>query len=261
MKQIIRQNTFETNSSSMHSLVISNNARPYTEDELVFGWTGQKEVDIFEYFRDEDGMFERFPFQVLRTPRQKLAYYIAHYVGFKNDKSKIDEVINLIKKQTKLAKSKIKITTGSRYHKYGWAGVNDTGEDPFDFAEKHNISLEDFILNPKYTIIIDGDEYQEFKELFNAGIIDVNYIEDISSGKDFWDPKVKNVYDHWILSRDEYNTEWREKFIKQVKYLRKIIIEYEKEFTNEEKTTVDKYISLLKKENPDIQIEFSKITF
>ena len=261
MRQVIRAGVFETNSSSMHSLVISDNAKSYTEDELVFGWTEQDEVDIFEFFTQEEGYFERFPFQVLRTPKEKLAYYIAHYIGFKDDKSKINGVINLIKKQTGLPKSKIKITTGSRYHKYGWAGTNDTGEDPFEYVEKHNISLEDFILNPKYTIIIDGDEYCSLKNLFDAGIIDINYIKDISSGKDFWDPKVKTIYVYWILNNNDFDIEWQNKFIKEVKYFKKIIVEYDKDLTDEQKVIVDKYIDLLKKENPDIQIELEKETY
>ena len=93
MKQIIRNSTFETNSSSMHSLVISKNARPYDSDDLKLHSFNDKEYELFGCC--DRSTFERYPFEVLRTPKDKLRYYVAYYCGTKRDKNKIKEVKNL----------------------------------------------------------------------------------------------------------------------------------------------------------------------
>ena len=84
MKQIIRKNTFETNSSSMHSLVVVKDPKPYSQSEYgtFNACIGNKSFDLFRY---DEGSYERFPFRVLRTPLDKLRYYVAHYIGFLNN--------------------------------------------------------------------------------------------------------------------------------------------------------------------------------
>lgn len=191
MKQIFRINTFETNSSSMHSLVITKEARPYDEDDKRLGYfAGSSEYELFGCC--DTHYFERHPFEVLATPKDKLRYYVAHYIGYKGQTEKIEEVKEFISNITKLSKDQIKITatenkwSGYEEETYGWAGINDSGEDVFDYIEKYNITLEEFCLNPRYTVIVDGDEYQEFKKLFLKGIINLDNIAYISSGKSFW---------------------------------------------------------------------------
>lgn len=46
--------------------------------------------------------------------------------------------------------------------------------------------MEEFILNPKYVVIIDGDEDQNFKKLLKSNILNANDFEGISSGVGFW---------------------------------------------------------------------------
>ena len=46
------------------------------------------------------------------------------------------------------------------------------------FLNKHNITLEQFLANPKYVIIVDGDEYCAWSKMFEAGIcLRENFIE------------------------------------------------------------------------------------
>ena len=52
--------------------------------------------------------------------------------------------------------------------------------------KRKGLSFKDVIFNPRITIQVDGDEYQEFRKLFDAGLISKDNIEDISSGVEFW---------------------------------------------------------------------------
>ena len=228
MRQLIRKNTFETNSSSMHSLVITKSARPYTNDAKHLYYYG----DDFELFGCCDTqIFERHPFEVLSEPKDKLRYYVAHYVGFKHQTEKLKEVEELVHELTGCPKNKIKLyyedieswRSDKVVKSYGWAGVNDTGEDVFDYIEKNNITLEEFVTDPRYTVIVDGDEYQEFKKMFLKGFIDLDNIEYISSGKDFWLDNVKHLSLYYINSLndekyaelmsdiEDYTCDWVEK--------------------------------------------------
>ena len=73
MKQCIRSNTFETNSSSMHSLVISKESQLYTKDDLNLRYDAEYslkyENGMFYLSTSEDDMkFGRSPFSVLKDP-------------------------------------------------------------------------------------------------------------------------------------------------------------------------------------------------
>ena len=199
MKQTVRINTFETNSSSMHSLVVVKDPKPYTSQESLNPYGIDKRFDLFWC---DEGTYERFPFRVMRTPKEKLKYYVAHYIGACKKLDLIPKVIDFISNQTNIPKNKIKINIeeDDQTHElnYGYAGINDTGEDVFSYIERNNISMEEFILNPKYVVIIDGDEYQEFKKLFESNILDANSFEYISSGTDFWNDSIYEISCCWL---------------------------------------------------------------
>lgn len=226
MRQLIRENTFETNSSSMHSLVISKKARPYSKFANNLHYYGH-EFKLFDVC--EEARFERYPFKILSSPKDKLRYYVAHYVGFRGDKQRLKEVEDLVHELTGCPKKDIKLYyeetdywgSEKTVKSYGWAGINDTGEDVFDYIEKNSISLKEFILDPRYTVVVDGDEYQEFKKLFHKGIIDLDNIEYISSGKHFWLDDIQtfslyyinrlaedSTYNEFIEEIDSYNDEF-----------------------------------------------------
>ena len=261
----IRRSVFETNSSSMHSLVIVKKPKPYTKDELnLFTYNGEYEFNLF--YDREDANYERAPYRVLRTPLDKLKYYSAYILGTCNKLDKIGEIKNFINQQTGIDQENINLehveTHYTRSGKeietrdYGYVSSNDSGEDVFDFVKRKNIDWKDLILNPKYVIIVDGDEYQLFKALFKSNILDANDFEDISSGPDFWNDSEKRIYLSWFENNPygntaEYYTEDISEFIKVLKFV--ISIDTYKLYNKNEQLIKD-ICELARKKNPNIKI-------
>lgn len=92
MKRQIRKNVFETNSSSMHSLVITKTSDKYTSEEIMkdiylSNDKNTNEEDCIWKIWDEDKLyFGRSPFKVLSSFRDKWLYALASLVGEYNDK-------------------------------------------------------------------------------------------------------------------------------------------------------------------------------
>ena len=81
----IRKNCFETNSSSMHSLVIAKNNRiKYDEDDLTLRkeYRVRKEDNVYELckYPSDVSSYERHPFKILDTPIDKLRYLVGLFV-------------------------------------------------------------------------------------------------------------------------------------------------------------------------------------
>lgn len=207
----IRRGTFETNSSSMHSLVVVKNPKPYTNNELrLTTWDSTRNFDLFWY---DEGNYGRSPFKILRTPRDKLQYWVAHELGNCERYEQIPMIKEFIKKHTGISENKIKLTTRRDYgfhenknDSYGYVEHNDTGESPFEYIKRKGIDFEDFIMNPKYVVVVDGDEYQEFKKLFESNVLNADDFEDISTGADFWNDSERHIYFSW-LEGDRYDLE------------------------------------------------------
>lgn len=52
-----------------------------------------------------------------------------------------------------------------------YGNVDHQSNDILDeFLNQHNITLEEFLADPKYVVIIDGDEYCAWEKMFEAGI-------------------------------------------------------------------------------------------
>ena len=261
----IRRSVFETNSSSMHSLVIVKKPKPYTKDELnLFTYNGEYEFNLF--YDREDANYERAPYRVLRTPLDKLKYYSAYILGTCNKLDKIGEIKNFINQQTGIDQENINLehveTHYTRSGKeietrdYGYVSSNDSGEDVFDFVKRKNIDWKDLILNPKYVIIVDGDEYQLFKALFKSNILDANDFEDISSGPDFWNNSEKRIYLSWFENNPygntaEYYTEDISEFIKVLKF---VISTDTYKLYNKNEQLIKDICELARKKNPNIKI-------
>lgn len=261
----IRRNVFETNSSSMHSLVIVKKPKPYTKNELsLFTYSNKDEFNLFDW--SEDGNYERAPYRVLRTPLDKLRYYSAYILGTCEELDKINDIKNFINQQTGINQENINLEhVETRYIKrgeevesrdYGYVSSNDSGEDVFEFVKRKNIDWKDLILNPKYVIIVDGDEYQLFKALFESNILDANSFEDISSGPDFWNDSEKCIYLSWFENNPygntaEYYTEDISEFIKVLKFV--ISIDTYKLYNKNEQLIKD-ICELARKKNPNIKI-------
>lgn len=214
----IRNSCFETNSSSMHSFIISKkNCGPYTEEEILKNlylhngrlrlWNSELE-------------FDRSPFRILTSFKDKLCFLIAEFCGYNDDADNCfeNEIMPIIKKvcpsitSVKFDKQYEEVyedSNGNKYaaHECALSDYDDeTGsykrvyiqpdetEIPLTLCEneeaernyygyaesfgllssnlqKRNISIEEFLLNREYMIVIDGDEYNEFGNLLDSCII------------------------------------------------------------------------------------------
>lgn len=225
----IRKGCFETNSSSMHSLAIWKKVKPYSEYELSLGTYYDNNKTVFELFdicsrEPEDYEFGRYPYRQLTTPVEKLRYIVGLYIDceypikegtederdyekeptyFFTDKKVEEELTRLIKKYTQCEKIEWSFQREEMNWDHEWevktycpstSTTNDSGEDVMHFVRRKNISLEDLIFKPNYTIQVDGDEHCEFADMFKFGIINLDNLEDISSGVDYWTDNIRIFY-------------------------------------------------------------------
>lgn len=176
----IRKGVFETNSSSSHSIIIKKKDHPL--EEMVdpgwhMRWDEEDESDPMNgllRFCDRDLEFGRDPFHFLVSWYDRLCYAIATY-HTKDGVEKIKEIC-----QRRILRFK-----GFDFPHDDWAHED---EDYYGFVdhqshgllehvlEHYHISLEDFIFNDRYVIVIDGDEIQYFnvlveQDLFNRDVV------------------------------------------------------------------------------------------
>ena len=226
MKLTIRNNVWETNSSSMHSIAVLNNTGQYTHDEMLDDlYIHNGKWDIWS---DDDLSFGRYPFKILTSFKDKLCYAIASFAGsytpFKEGSEFIDEVLMpIISKYVpecfdidfpKRYEQAYKDQEGNdldpddiHYHKFSdtlydegyekdgvwYHAIIDNEHEwtlPYfgnidhqssgllqSFLKQEGISLEDFLVNRQYIIIIDGDEYYDWDKYKEIGIINVAGID------------------------------------------------------------------------------------
>ena len=170
MKYQIRKGVFETNSSSMHSLVINKREKGNHEDELKYqiDWI-KRYMDKDGYISDEHFEFGRYPFKILAGMFPKIQYAFAAYTindyhwegeDFKTECApEINEIVNLIRDY-------IPEFQGFR-RCYGY--VEDCSLTTWLLRE--GISLTDFIEDDSYIVICDGDEYCFWDDIKDTGII------------------------------------------------------------------------------------------
>ena len=180
MKRQIRSSVFETNSSSMHSLVVKKDDGCYADNELRRHlWLGND--GIWKIWDEDDITFGRYPFKCLCTFESKVRYAIASLCGWRKDAAEQFEEIECIVKEV------IPECTGIELPKVSWIW-NADGDDKISygsvdedilspFLKEENISLKEFFTNKKYVVIVDGDEYCIWNDLKNSGLVNANEIE------------------------------------------------------------------------------------
>lgn len=171
MKQT-RLGVFETNSSSMHSIVVMKNVEKFA---------GQYEKFDTDIFLDKNGKwtmwtedleYGRYPFQVLATFRDKLLYAIP---ALCNNKNKYDDIVEVVKKYIPKFR-KFDFSMRDDGEKFGYID-HQSADLLYDFLNEEGITLEEFLTNKKYMIVIDGDEYAEFEKWVKSGLINVDDID------------------------------------------------------------------------------------
>lgn len=166
----IRNGVFETNSSSMHSLVIKKTGKFLTKEESIkdIYIDENGKLKIYEF----ENSFDRSPFKMLYSPEDKFLYLVASY---NNDKKKRENIIELFKEELKIKEIDFPITYNKEVN-YGYIDHQSLGFVR-NYIEKNEISFKDFIFNNKYIVIIDGDEYGEWDNIKESGLINLNEIE------------------------------------------------------------------------------------
>lgn len=178
MKQI-RRNVFETNSSSSHSLVITTDNEHYTREEINknFYITKEGKVRLWESSLE----FYRSPFDMLVTFKDKLRYAIASSNG-----NLVDDCREICKKyvdgftdfefDTKdyVWDSEVKdyVETDEPIPNYG--GTDDYQIE--GWLKSYNVSLEEFLTNKRYIVVVDGDEYNCWFHIKDSGLVDTSKI-------------------------------------------------------------------------------------
>lgn len=198
MKQI-RRNVFETNSSSSHSLVITTDNEHYTREEINknFYVTKNGIVRLWESSLE----FYRSPFDMLVTFKDKLRYAIASSNG-----NLVDECREICKKyvdgfidfefDTKdyVWDSNVKDYVEAKVPVPNYGGTDDYQIE--GWLKKYNVSLEEFLTNKRYIVVVDGDEYQIFDHIKKSGFFDTSKI----------------IHD----SYEESEAEWRKQYLAQL---------------------------------------------
>ena len=164
----IRKGVFETNSSSSHSIVITK------EDKPLNGLIEYKYLDDKGKMRmwHHELEFGRTPFAILSNWEGRLRYAIA---------SKHDSMLNEIEE---LCYKRIAGFTGFEFDRSNWGDSLDYGyvdHQSYGLLDRilDETTLEDFIFNDKYIVIIDGDEYYVFETLQNTPLYSNENVEKI----------------------------------------------------------------------------------
>ena len=104
MKRVVRSGCFETNSSSMHSIIITKNDNHLKPEDFEFDQEKDDEYPEDYVFVGKDGEwrlwrvyegFGRHPFQFLTTFQDKFTYALCEYLGdMFSDEDEFDSILN-----------------------------------------------------------------------------------------------------------------------------------------------------------------------
>lgn len=195
----IRDNTFETNSSSSHSLIITDFDGKYTPEEMmkgVFLWN-----DNEERMYESDLEFYRSPFQLLATFESKSRYAIASSDG------------RLVEKVEEIWYKYIPNFNGFRFDMRDdywddeikdWVEADSPvpdygGTDDYEiegWLKSYNVSLEDFLTMRRYMVVCDGDETREWYHILDSGLVNKTHIvhDSEKEGQEAWRKKYEEEH-------------------------------------------------------------------
>lgn len=206
MKQI-RRCVFETNSSSSHSIVILKTTSSENKDKYFTTYLSHYNDYLLSPW-DSELQFERSPFDILATFKQKLYYAIAYY-----GKKKFDELNNLAIKYLEDEEGN-HLCRGielPRVRACDWddkSDIDEEGKIPYYgnvdhqssellelMLKKEEMTLEQFLLDPTCIVIIDGDEYYTWQKLEASGIVDASNIRS--------EYGLNDLYEEWEATHNE----------------------------------------------------------
>lgn len=180
MKQV-RLNTFETNSSSSHSFVITDFEGRYSQEEIMNHVYLSKDGKVIMW--ESRLEFGRSPFDFLNTFESKTRYAIASSNG-----RLVPQIVEVWKKYVpgfshfefdekyrvwdEEKQEYVETDDDNPVYEYGY-----TDDSMIEgWLKKYNVSVEDFLTMKRYIVVVDGDEYQIKDKIFNSGLMDTSHI-------------------------------------------------------------------------------------
>lgn len=181
MKIKIRTSVFETNSSSMHSLVVKKENEYYTQEEMAERMY-LDDNGMWKIWGDDDLHFGREPFQCLGDFSEKVKYAIASLCGYNdNAKETFDNIVKLVHEICPACTDIILPTEYSYEDDSNTTYYGYVDEDILSsFLAKENITLKEFLSNKKYIVIVDGDEYCIQESMKSCGMLTPTILKKIS---------------------------------------------------------------------------------
>ena len=172
----IRKGVFETNSSSSHSIVMMKNDKP-TEDKVDPDYRVDDD-GVLDFWYEPDLEFGRSPFEFLTDWYGRLRYCIASYSG---DDDKIKELEEICRRRVDRFKH-FKFRKDRWENKENRGYIDHQSDGILDAAlKRYNISLEEFIFNDRFIVVVDGDEYRVFCDLIQSEMFNKDNVANITS--------------------------------------------------------------------------------
>jgi len=165
----IRIGMFETNSSSEHCFCINSATETKAFPKYEFYIRDNGMISIW----DSELEFGRSPMRILFSVYDKTKYAIACY-----QEDRFDEIQDIFARAYNSTHPSNEFKGFELPHRwndksaieYGYIDHQSADLLPL-FLEMEGITLEEFIINPKYVIVIDGDEYRFFDRYKNNGML------------------------------------------------------------------------------------------
>ena len=197
MKQV-RLNTFETNSSSSHSFVITDFEGRYSQEELMNHVYLSKDGKVI--MRESRLEFGRSPFDFLNTFESKTRYAIASSNG-----RLVPQIIEVWKKYVpgfshfefdekcrvwdEEKQEYVEPDDDNPVYEYGY--TDDSMIEKW--LQNYNVSVEDFLTMKRYIVVRDGDEYKTWDKVRDSGLMDTSHI----------------IHDSYAEQEAEWEAKWK----------------------------------------------------
>ena len=197
MRQV-RLNTFETNSSSSHSFVITDFEGRYSQEELMNHVYCRKDGSVSMWSSRLD--FGRSPFDFLSDFESKTRYAIASSNG-----RLVPQIVEVWKKYVpgfscfefdeqyriwdEEKQEYVDADEDNPVYEYGYT-------DDFmieGWLKSYNVSVEDFLTMKRYIIVCDGDEYTVWNKVRDSGLMDTSHI----------------IHDSYAEEEAEWEAKWK----------------------------------------------------
>lgn len=211
MRQV-RLNTFETNSSSSHSFVITDFEGRYSQEELMNHVYLSKDGKVIMW--ESNLEFGRSPFDFLNNFKSKTQYAIASSNG-----RLVPQIVEVWKKYVpgfsyfefdekyrvwdEEKQEYVETDDDNPVYEYGY--TDDSMIEAW--LKKYNVSVEDFLTMKRYIVVCDGDEYKTWDKVRDSGLMDTSHI----------------IHDSYAEQEAEWEAKWKAEQEEKC----------EKEYTNE----------------------------